>query len=151
MKTSLWFLAVFLLSPMVAACDENSSHKSTHAEHGTTQNQEARGKFFKAKITSWTAGPEVSGDSIDEIKNACQIEITTPDGQVPASLSVQDIFPYMKVHGHGAPDEQITFTIEGNKVSVNRIAFTMSGPWELHIKATVNGQSEELEIPVVVP
>ena len=151
MKTSLWFLAVCSLSPMVAACDENSSHKTGHSEPEAAQNQEARGKFFQAKITGWTTGPEVSGDSLGEIKNACIIEITTPDGQVPTSLSVQDIFPYMKVHGHGAPDEQISFTVEGNKVSVNKIAFTMSGAWELHIKATVNGQSEELEIPVVVP
>jgi hypothetical protein len=27
----------------------------------------------------------------------------------------------------------------------------MSGPWELHVKVSAGGRSEELEIPVVVP
>jgi hypothetical protein len=151
MRKALIFLTLFWFNPMIAACSENSSHKSAHSKNESVQNQEAKGRFFQAKITSWGFGPEVSGDSIDTIKNTCTIEVTTPDGQLPTSLSVQDIFPYMKVHGHGAPDDQITFTIEGNKITVSKIAFTMSGPWELHVKATVNGQTEELEIPVVVP
>ena len=151
MKSSLCFLLLCSMSPMVGACSENSSHKSSHSANESAQNQEAKGKFFHAKILRWTTGPEVSGDSLDTINNACVIEITTLEGQLPTNLSVQDVFPYMKVHGHGAPDDQITFKIEGNTVTVSKIAFTMSGPWELHVKATVNGQSEELEIPVEVP
>lgn len=151
MKNSLWFLLLCSIGTTMGGCSENSSHKSAHSANATAQNQEAKGNFFQAKITRWTTGPEVSGDSIDTINNTCVIEITTPDGQVPTSLTVQDIFPYMKIHGHGAPDDQITFKIEGNTVTVSKIAFTMSGPWELHVKATVNGQSEELEIPVEVP
>lgn len=151
MKSAFWFLLLCSTCPVVGACNENSSHKSLHSNNEAAQNQEAKGKFFQAKITRWTTGPEVSGDSIDTINNACVFEITTLEGHLPTSLTVQEIFPYMKVHGHGAPDDQITFKIEGNTVTVSKIAFTMSGPWELHVKATVNGQSEELEIPVVVP
>lgn len=136
---------------LIVGCSEKSSHDTKHSASSAEQKQEAKGKFFHAKITRWTTGPEVSGDSLDAINNACVIEITTPEGQLPTTLTVQDIFPYMKVHGHGAPDDQIAFKIEGNTVTVSKIAFTMSGPWELHVKATVNGQSEELEIPVVVP
>jgi len=29
--------------------------------------------------------------------------------------------------------------------------FTMSGPWQLRVKAKVNNTTEELEIPVEVP
>jgi hypothetical protein len=136
---------------LVYGCSEKASKNGDQSSQTSTQVSEAKGKYFSAKIVSWSVGPEVSGDSISDINNACIIEVTTPTGGIPDSLTVQDVFPYMKVHGHGAPDEQITYTIEGNRIKVSKIAFTMSGPWEIHVKATSNGQSEELEIPVVVP
>ena len=145
-----------ILVPLIAlfsftGCSNKSGKNGDHSSQASTQASEAKGQYFSAKIVSWSVGPEVSGDSLADINNACIVEITTPTGGIPDSLTVQDIFPYMKVHGHGAPDEQITFTVEGNRLKISKIAFTMSGPWELHVKATTNGQSEELEIPVVVP
>lgn len=151
MKKLLLISALCWFETMMVACSNDTAHKSSHAANGTAQNQEAKGLIFAAKIVSWNFGPEVSGDSLETIKNSCVIEVTTVDGQIPTSLSVQKVFPYMKVHGHGAPDDQITSSIDGNKISVSKIAFTMSGSWELHLKATVNGQTEELEIPVLVP
>lgn len=110
-----------------------------------------RGNVFSARIVSWERGPQVSEDISPESLSKCVIEILTLDGQVPQLLSVTDAYPYMKMHGHGAPSRQITRTLQANKLTVDNIMFTMSGRWELRVKATVNGQSEELELPVVVP
>ncbi|MFZ9520725.1 MAG: hypothetical protein ACO3A4_09625 [Silvanigrellaceae bacterium] len=132
-----------------AGCSGKAQGDSSEASRASTS--EVKGQFFNAKIVGWSVGPEVSGDSLQDIRNACEIEITTPSGEVPSSLSVQKVFPFMKVHGHGAPDEQIVTEVVGNRIKVSKISFIMSGPWELHVQATVNGQSGEVEIPVVVP
>ncbi|MEY2987878.1 MAG: hypothetical protein RJB13_1399 [Pseudomonadota bacterium] len=137
------------LSLSQVSCSE-SGHEG-HGGHESTSVSETVGQNFRAKILSWSNGPQVSGDSVAEMNNECIVEVLLADGSAPEALTVETAFPYMKVHGHGAPDEQITFKIEGNKVTVSKIAFTMSGPWELHIKVSAGGRSEELEIPVVVP
>lgn len=134
-----------------AGCSGKAQGDNTEASRSNTSASEAKGQYFNAKIVSWSVGPEVSGDSLQDIRNACEIEITTPSGEVPSSLSVQKVFPFMKVHGHGAPDEQIATEVVANRIKVSRISFIMSGIWELHVQATVNGQSGEVEIPVVVP
>jgi hypothetical protein len=134
-----------------AGCSGKAQGDSSEASRAGANNTQVKGQFFNAKIVGWSVGPEVSGDSLQDIRNACEIEITTPSGEVPSSLSVQKVFPFMKVHGHGAPEEQIVTEVVGNRIKVSKISFIMSGPWELHVQATVNGQSGEVEIPVVVP
>lgn len=150
MKNLLLKTACIFALAYTPSCAAKSNTDHTHSMESTSKS-EAKGRYFSARITRWAVGPEVSGDSISEINNSCEIEITTPSGGIPESTSIQAVFPFMKVHGHGAPDEQITTSLQGNKLTVSKIAFTMSGPWELHIQATVDGKYEELEIPVVVP
>jgi hypothetical protein len=141
--------ALLFLQTLSCAAKANTDHADSAAN--TESSRIVRGQFFAARIVSWTQGPEVSGDVLSDINNSCIIEIQTADGQIPSSISVLHVFPFMKVHGHGAPDEQIKMELNGNQLKVSKIAFTMSGPWELHLRATVNGQTEELEIPVAVP
>ena len=144
-------LMTSVFSVFAYGCSGMAHGDHTSPATGRNTAAEIKGRYFNAKILSWSVGPEVSGDSPQEIRNACEIEITTASGEIPATLSVQKVFPFMKVHGHGSPDEQILTEVSGNRVKVSKISFIMSGPWELHIQATVNGQSEEIEIPVVVP
>ncbi len=141
--------SVLCLALSQSSCSD--SEHASHSEQGTDTVSEAVGQNFKAKILSWSTGPEVSGDTVADMNNECVVEVLLADGETPDALTVETAFPYMKIHGHGAPDEQITFKVEGNKVTVSKIAFTMSGPWELHLKVSAGGRSEELEIPLVVP
>lgn len=134
-----------------AGCSAKAQGDNSEASRTGATANEVKGQFFNAKIIGWSVGPEVSGDSLQDFRNACEIEITTTSGEVPSTLTVQKVFPFMKVHGHGAPDEQIVTEVVGNRIKVSKISFIMSGPWELHVQATVNGQSGEIEIPVVVP
>jgi len=145
------FCAAALLGFPVSACAQ-SHHE--HSDQPSAENIEValvRGNVFSARIVSWERGPQVSEDISPESLSKCVVEILTLDGQVPQSLTVTDAYPYMKMHGHGAPSRQITRTLQANKLTIDNIMFTMSGRWELRVKASVNGQSEELELPVVVP
>lgn len=149
------FTSKFALCSLVALIPMSACAQSEHGHGGgvSFENTEAavvRGKVFAARIVQWQRGPQVSEDISPESLSKCEIEITTLDGQVPAALSVETAYPYMKIHGHGAPSGQITRTLQGNRLTVDNIMFTMSGPWELRVKASVNGQTEELELPVVV-
>ena len=148
-KKILMSFSVLCLALSQTSCGD--SDHSSHTENGTNNVSEVVGQNFRAKILSWSSGPEVSGDSVAEMNNECVVEVLLADGSTPEALTVETAFPYMKIHGNGAPDEQISFKVEGNKVTVSQIAFTMSGPWELHVKVSAGGRSEELEIPVVVP
>ncbi|NBO39757.1 hypothetical protein EBU99_14420 [bacterium] len=153
MRLRIVFALLLLLSCSIVevSCSKSSAQGSSSGSQAASALGQAKGNIFTAKILSWSKGPEVSGDSVSEMNNACVIEIKTADDKVPESISVSDIFPFMKIHGHGAPDDQITWKVEGNQIIASKISFIMSGPWELHVKAVVNGQTEELEIPVVVP
>lgn len=149
LKKMIVSCSVLCLALSQSSCSD--SEHASHSEQRTDTVSEAVGQSFKAKILSWSSGPEVSGDSVADMNNECVVEVLLADGTTPDALTVETAFPYMKIHGHGAPDEQITFKVEGNKVTVSKIAFTMSGPWELHLKVSAGGRSEELEIPLVVP
>ncbi len=140
-----------LAAPIMLTCCGQGGGRSPDLAEGDKAEQKISGAIFSAKILEWRTGPEVSGDSLDQIRNSCVIEISTNKGTNPESLSVQRVFPYMKIHGHGAPDKQVVFSVADNRVIVDKIAFTMSGPWELHVDATVDGQREKVEIPIVVP
>lgn len=143
-------VCLFLMLPVSACAQTTHSHEDTNAS-ANTEAAFVRGKVFSARIVSWERGPKVSDDTSAQSLSKCVIEIITVDGQVPQSITVTDVFPYMKMHGHGAPSGQIIRSLDGNKLTVDNIMFIMSGSWELHVKATVNGQTEELELPVAVP
>jgi hypothetical protein len=112
------FLGALAILQMTTACSKATSHHSSDSQPVAGQEQIVRGKIFSARIVNWERGPEVSGDTLNDINNACVIEVTRADGQTPTSLTVLDVFPYMKVHGHGAPDEQITTAVEGSRIRV---------------------------------
>ena len=58
----------------------------------------------------------------------------------------------MKIHGHGVPRAYLpVWNTEGNLVSVDKLGFIMSGPWEIIVQARVDGVEDSVEIPVVVP
>ena len=58
-------------------------------------------KLFLAKIVSWEKGPQVTRS--DDTRNEFQVKILSPNGADPEKIEVLDLFPYMKVHGHGVP------------------------------------------------
>ena len=105
---------------------------------------------FMAQIVSWQKGPQVTKS--DDTRNELQVKILGPNGADPEKVEVLNLFPYMKVHGHGVPKSfEPKWEVQGNVIQVRQLGFIMSGPWEVNIKARVNGVEDTIEIPVEVP
>jgi hypothetical protein len=106
--------------------------------------------LFRAQIVSWQKGPQVTKS--DDTRNELQVKILGPNGADPEKVEVLNLFPYMKVHGHGVPKSfEPKWEVQGNVIQVKQLGFIMSGPWEVNIKARVNGVEDTIEIPVEVP
>lgn len=111
------------------------------------QVRSAGGAYFVSP--KWIQGPVVGED--------CTAEITFMDGerQAPKSVQVTNAFPFMSIHSHdsGKLRPSVTAMDEGKpgRFRLERILFLISGPWELNLKATVNGREDisvfEFEVP----
>ena len=105
--------------------------------------------MFRAAIKLWSAGPSVTLGEAG--RNAFEITLAREDGTAPDSVFVAEVFPYMKVHGHGSPRAyQPVVVVVGSVVNVTRLGFVMEGPWEVVVRATVDGRQDTVEIPVEV-
>ena len=105
---------------------------------------------FRARIKAWTSGPEVTQNGAP--RNAFSIEFATASGHKPVSFEALKVTPYMKIHGHGVPRAYLPdWKMADNLVSVEKLGFIMSGPWEIIVQARVNGVEDSVEIPVEVP
>jgi hypothetical protein len=110
----------------------------------------SRNALFRAQIVSWQKGPQVTKS--DETRNEFQVKVLSPNGADPEKFEVLDLFPYMKVHGHGVPKSYAPkWEVQGSVIQVKQLGFVMSGPWEVNIKVRVNGAEDTIEIPVEVP
>lgn len=113
------------------------------------QGATSRTGAFRAAITRWVSGPSVTLG--EDGRNAFEITLARADGTAPASVTVGEVFPYMKVHGHGSPRAyQPALAVEGSVVKVTRLGFVMEGPWEVVVRATIDGREDTVEIPVEV-
>jgi hypothetical protein len=105
---------------------------------------------FRARILAWQSGPQVTQG--DGTRNSFAIEVATACGVKPSQFEVISLSPYMKVHGHGVPRAYLPeWQVLENKVTVTKLGFIMSGPWEINLQANVNGVADNIEIPVEVP
>jgi hypothetical protein len=100
---------------------------------------------FRAKLV-FEQGPFVTKESI------ARIEFSDPLLHTPINLSEIEIKPWMSVHGHGAPTRNMRVQIlDSHTVQVSGLVFVMSGPWELQVSAFVNGQKDQVILPLSVP
>lgn len=104
------------------------------------------GAFFAA--LSWEQGPDKGKESIALVTFADEQRL------LPQSVTNVSFVPWMTIHGHGQGNRKVTITpVEGhhNVFRVSGIFFIMSGPWDLRIEASVNGDRDKLAILVDVP
>lgn len=77
-----------------------------------------------------------------------------PDSSIPKSVTEMDIDPWMPSMGHGTyrGDQKITAIDPAlGLFRVDGLYFTMGGPWELRIDATVNGTKDRVLLSVGIP
>jgi hypothetical protein len=153
-RRSLRRLSVLLACSLVLACSKQTSVGEVPAPRATSVPDSALGQtskkgVFRAAITAWFAGPRVTFG--EESLNSLQVTLVLPNGTKPTSIAVREVFPYMKIHGHGAPGDRPIAEAKENVLTVSQLGFSMSGPWELNVRLVVHGQEDVVEIPVQVP
>ena len=105
---------------------------------------------FRARVKTWKSGPQVTKN--DDTRNEVSIEFATASGRKPGTFEALNVLPYMKIHGHPTPRAYFpVLNVEGNLMSLEKLGFIMSGPWEIIVQARVDGVEDSVEIPVVVP
>ncbi len=103
-------------------------------------------KSFTLKL-DWLKKPGVS-----ELEHL-RITFANRDRTLPEKVEAVKFLPFMTIHGHPGATRRQTVTSENqdNTYIVQGFSFTMSGPWDLIVTATINGKQDKLVIPVEVP
>jgi hypothetical protein len=103
------------------------------------QSIQSKNKKFQMKIL-WLDGPTVGEPSTVEIL------IGDKERKAPTTVEELEFLPFMTIHGHpGAlrrmeieQDDELLY-----KYKATGFYLTMSGPWDLIVNATVNGNRDE--------
>lgn len=143
----------FVLAFLMFSCGEEDKKSNTPAKQPSpvappsgpfaVENylKSANGEFL-AK-TTWIEGPMVGSNSFN-------VEILDSTQQLPHSLSVVEVKPWMTTHGHGSPMRNQKVTVQNNVIMVSGLSFVMAGPWDVHLKLTVNGKEDTVTLAVDV-
>lgn len=119
-------------NPLFSAADGHISQKANWQVH-----------------LEWKQGPTAT----DEGESQAYVTFADANFFAPNTLSDIRIKPWMKIHGHGTGNlvpQLIPVKDNPTKFLVSEIYFLMSGPWELQINATINGNPDYVEVNVEV-
>lgn len=89
---------------------------------------------------TWNTGPVFSPRP--QIENKLQLLFVTPNGAAVDSVKDVDFIPYMPNMGHGLNSKQRIVIGEIGAVAVSELWFNMAGPWQITVKATVDGVAD---------
>lgn len=81
------------------------------------------------------------------------LTFVTPEGKSPNSVAQIEIDPWMPSMGHGtATVDQVIVPAHGRPgvFQINGLYFIMGGPWEIRIRATVDGSEDRAALKVNV-
>ena len=97
----------------------------------------------------WNASPGFSGDVV--IANKLQLLFVSVTGGAVNSLSEVTVTPYMTKMNHGNGNLKPTIAIgELGAVAVTNLRFSMAGEWDIIVKATVDGHTDQAVFPAMV-
>ena len=74
----------------------------------------------------------------------------------PLEVKELKVWPYMKIHGHGGARKTIITEVPSADLSelsyhISGFRFTMSGPWEIEVRAVIDDNNYTLSMAVEVP
>jgi YtkA-like len=153
LKKSFW--TVFCL--LAFGCGPKSESHEPGAESSPPQSDNVAAADIRAD--AWSArrtfGVTWSWDTAVKAETFVNAEVTfiTPEGKAPDSVVDIEIDPWMPSMGHGtATDDQQISPVIGSpgKFKIKGIYFIMGGPWEIRLKATVNGSADRAALKVGV-
>lgn len=106
-----------------------------------------------SKTKAYVVKVETSAALVPEAFQTIQLHFTDANGVAAESVSDVTLKPWMTIHNHGTATKKLKLTpVEGKPdvIEVTNLWFTMGGPWDLLITATVNGTADDAILPVEV-
>ena len=98
---------------------------------------------------NWGVGPTVFDNN--HPMSSATIWFSDLDGHPTKSITNVTVKPWMPDMGHGTGRFQPKVTVlDGERVRIDNIAFSMPGAWQLQITASVNGIQDQAKIAVNV-
>jgi hypothetical protein len=132
---------------LTTGCGSSAHHKNAAPTSPSSDDATlATSGAFSVRLL-WLDGPNVSRNS------TLRLSFFAPGGEPATTVADVSVRLWMTTMVHGGGDaQQKTHWVEGvaSDVVVDNFSFTMGGPWDVHVKATVNGQADEAVIPVTV-
>lgn len=172
MNKSLSFLKIALLT-LLAGCGRNNGAPDQPQTPAAANSGDAEGKQQPPTVPNpkiegidlaqtilskeghwrispiWNASPGFSTDVV--IANKLQLLFVSVAGGVVNSLSDVTVTPYMTEMNHGNGNLEPTIVIgELGAVAVTNLRFSMEGPWDIIVKATVDGHTDQAVFPATV-
>jgi hypothetical protein len=103
-----------------------------------------------------TSGSEATGENdqvmarviaadhvpLKRFSNTWTVELTSPDGTPLEGVEIVEACAYMPVHRHGLPPRAVKALAEPGRFVLDRLNFTMRGPWEMQLAVNVDGEAE---------
>lgn len=146
-------LTLAVLCGLFAACggpQEDKDDKRSPPGLGLKENlpgSQSEQAAFRLAV-EWLEGPAISET------NRCRLVFFDKQGQAAHTVSGVKLKQWMKSMNHGAATIDLELSHEAERadaVLVSGLYFSMGGPWELLVSATVNGTTDKIEYAVEVP
>lgn len=144
MRRQAWS-SMFVLS-LCAACSGNDDGVLTAEDAGALADDEDDFKGCPEGIPSFAPGLQTMGEHLavkviaavpeepERYLNEWTVELDAPDGTPAPDAEIERAETFMPVHGHdGRVQPQMTALSEPGQFRVDRLNFTMRGPWQVRL------------------
>ncbi len=140
--------------PTPAPPSESGTDTGTETATNTSPVTSLRGVVSKNASyrvdVEWVQGPDFENED-----NQVRLLFFTTGGKAASAVVLDDFHPWMTSMGHGAPTIDIEWQTQDaatpHIIVVKGLMFTMGGPWDLMIEATVDGTADKAAFPVDIP
>ena len=79
------------------------------------------------------------------------MQIVSPTGELMPEAMIEEVFPWMPAHGHGAGYVPMITSTGTGSFNVDPLYLWMSGGWTVTFTVNVNGASEDAVVDVCIP
>lgn len=88
-------------------------------------------------------------DAVTQGENTFRLELRQADAPLPgADVAVEVLMPAM---GHGSSQTPVVHDVGGGRYRIDNVVFTMSGTWELRIRAAAGDAADRATFTSEVP
>ena len=154
----------FVILTLSLACNEKDESKDSAAamdhDHGSHDHSMGESMEVSDQVSSLSSNFQAKSSWQNETLSAggathnLAVNFFDGDGEMIHGVTITEVTPWMQVHGHGAPTDNLMFQQHdemGHAWMIMGVEFSMpgaAGAWVIKVKFTANGQEDEVHLPV---